>query len=94
MEKDMKAQHTPGPWRVCGGYTAHYCAVHSERGYIVFRMADKRNDAERDGPIQCPDDEEQRANARLIAASPIMYDYIRSLALKGDLNAKKIIDAI
>lgn len=61
---------TPGPWRVCGGYTQKYTTIASEDGYIVFAMADKTFHKEQDKLIKAPDMETQRANATLIAASP------------------------
>ena len=38
-----------------------------------------------------PGDGEVEANARLIAASPTMYEYINKLANNGDENAASII---
>lgn len=83
------AEHTPGPWTVCGGYTPAYTTIHSEAGYIVFRMADATDDREHGKPIEAPDMEAQRANARLIAAAPDLleacqavkaqFDYLRGL---------------
>jgi hypothetical protein len=35
-----------------------------------------------------------KRNACLIAACPVMYNFIESLAKEGDSNAKKIIDSI
>ncbi len=64
-----ESKHTPGPWRRCGGSTASYIAVHSDRGYIVLGMAD-RSQREGGRAIQAPPDDEQLANARLIAAAP------------------------
>lgn len=36
----------------------------------------------------------QEANARLIAASPTMYDYIKRQAWNGDKEARKLIETI
>ena len=73
-------KHTPGPWRVCGGYIPAYSAIHSERGYIVFGVADAS--VHREGlpakPITAPGMDEQRANANLIAAAPDMLAALRS----------------
>ncbi len=63
-------EHTPGPWKKCGGGTPRYTAVHSAKGYIVFQMADRVMDKERGEPLPAPDYHEQQANARLIAAAP------------------------
>jgi hypothetical protein len=59
-------KHTPGPWRVCGGYTPHYIAIAAGGELIVDSFAEDgycRNS-------KCVSWEEQRANARLIAAAP------------------------
>ena len=39
-------------------------------------------------------DRPAEANARLIAACPAMYDYVRFHADKGDADAKSIIEQI
>lgn len=57
---------TAGPWNRCGGMTAHYIAVHSPSGYIVFSMADPTVDKEQGQPIKAPLGE-QNANAFFIA---------------------------
>lgn len=67
---------TPGPWRMCGGYTPHFVAIHAgDHGYVVFGMADP--DYDREGvpakSIVAPCPETQRANARLISAAPDLY---------------------
>jgi hypothetical protein len=36
----------------------------------------------------------QKANAKLIAAAPKMYDYIKLLASSGDLQAIHILESI
>ena len=41
--------------------------------------------------VDFPGDGEVEANARLIAASPTMYEYINKLANNGDENAASII---
>lgn len=37
---------------------------------------------------------EEEANARLIAASPTMYDFISRRAAEGDAEARKIMEAV
>lgn len=79
--------HTPGPWRVCGGYTPAYCSIHSESGYIVFGMADRsvHSEGAPRRPINAPDMETQRANARLIAAAPEVVEHAaRVMALLAE----------
>lgn len=41
-----------------------------------------------------PADEELEANARLMAASPRMYDFIARLAADGDNEAAEILESI
>lgn len=83
-----ESKHTPGPWKVCGGATPHYKAIHSCHGYIVFGMADSTEDMERDEPIQAPDFETQRANARLIAAAPDLLAMLQRLHYIADHCAR------
>lgn len=71
--------HTPGPWKKCGGYSAKYCAVHSLKGYIVFRMADREEDTENGKPIEAPSYDEQHANARLIASAPELLQSLEAV---------------
>lgn len=68
------AKHTPGPWRVCGGATPAYMAIHSVNGYVVFSLADPAAHSEwmPARAISAPSYREQRANARLIATAPDM----------------------
>jgi hypothetical protein len=72
-------KHTPGPWKKCGGYTPEYCAVHSDKGYIVFKMADKTVDKVGGELIDAPDFEEQQANARLIAEAPMLLETLETV---------------
>lgn len=44
--------------------------------------------------VQTMDEEQAEANARLIAASPTMYEYIKAKAQLGDEDAAKIIATI
>ena len=59
MPEIEEIKHTPGPWEACGK------AVHAETGReIVFGSHNTRSGS----------DEEQRANARLIAAAPELLE--------------------
>lgn len=73
-------KHTKGPWRVCGGSTPSYIGIHSTDGYVVYGLADRLDHKERGKPIVAPSFEVQRANARLIAKSPEMYDFVEAIA--------------
>jgi len=84
----MRNKFTPGPWRVCGGYTAHYCSIHSAQGYIVYGMADK--DVDQEGLpkkfISAPDYDTQRANAQLIAAAPDLLAALQACVREMERN--------
>lgn len=76
-----KAKHTPGPWRVSG----HRLAAFAKLNGINVVVADCD---------QTLGYSESEANARLIAASPTMYEYINQRANEGDAHAAKIIASI
>ena len=70
MPEIEEIKHTPGPWEACGK------AVHAETGReIVFGSHNTRSGS----------DEEQRANARLIAAAPELLEACREVAEWLDL---------
>ena len=74
----MSAKFTSGTW-----------TASPEEGTTEWRV-----DAGTWGIAICadfPGDGEVEANARLIAASPTMYEYINKLANNGDENAASII---
>ena len=71
--------YTPGPWEKCGGATPHYCAINSQKGYIIFGLADHLVDKEKGKPIKAPDMWEQQANARLIAAAPELLEALEDV---------------
>jgi hypothetical protein len=74
------SQHTPGPWRKCGGYTAKYTAIYSDEfGYIVRGFADYMDDKENGEPTKAPGFETQQANARLIAAAPDLLAALKAV---------------
>ena len=75
----IKAKHTPGPWKIDYGYNRSINFI----GPCV--------------PDQYAGSSWLRvteANARLIAASPTMYEYINQRANEGDAHAAKIIASI
>ena len=75
---------TPGPWYATGKLT-RYVEARIDGGLIQEVAACGPTKADGGyGP-------QQEANARLIAASPIMYEYINNLAKNGDENAASII---
>ncbi len=85
------SKHTPGPWLVS--------AEESKSGTIVWDGRENVCLVFHDGAYLSPGDDrtsedEGIANARLIAATPNMYDYIKSKAVAGDKEAIKIISAL
>ena len=86
---EQKAAHTPGPWQiewnVAQGGEGHYITDSNDMGEFS-RIAAVLFHDDADG--------ETRANARLIAASPTMYDYLVERAQSGDARAASIVEAI
>ena len=78
----MNTAHTPGPWVV------DYLRTCDE---IV---GPKNESIAQTGSWMDSEKEEQHANARLIAAAPTMYDYIKARADAGDTDAKNILGVI
>ena len=86
---EQKAAHTPGPWLIewnaAQGGEGHYITDSKDMGELS-RIAAVLFHDDADG--------ETRANARLIAASPTMYDYLVERAQSGDARAASIVEAI
>ena len=81
-----KTKHTPGPWRTKReGFSTVYVEARIDGGLIQEVAAC--------GPTEAGL-EQQEANARLIAASPTMHEYIQHRANDGCDTAKLILDAI
>ena len=86
---EQKAAHTPAPWQIewnvaqCGA--GHYITDSKDMAELS-RIAAVLFHDDADG--------ETRANARLIAASPTMYDYLVERAQSGDARAASIVEAI
>ena len=81
---EEKAAHTPGPWNCNRSSASGYdivCSENSPTDVCVISRRDKTT-----GEID--------ANARLIAASPTMYDYLVERAQSGDARAASIVEAI
>lgn len=70
-----KAQHTPGPWHTGDNFDSIKCVYDSEGRMI----------ADCDTPHMIPQDD-QVANARLIAATPILHETLKQL-LEDSYNA-------
>ena len=76
--EDVMSEHTKGPWTTAGD---GYSITTSDRKAMYVAQVH-------------PFDPMGKANARLIAASPIMYDYVVQKAHDGCENAIKIIAKI
>ena len=86
---EQKAAHTPAPWLIewnaAQGGEGHYITDSKDMGELSrIAMVLFHDDA----------DGETRANARLLAASPTMYDYLVERAQSGDARAASIVEAI
>lgn len=83
----MQDKHTPGPWEATGNLVRS--PMHQPeglpRGVQIVEC--------RDGYF-LPHTEEAKANARLIAAAPSMYDYVRRKAGAGCREAQGIMEVI
>ena len=80
-------KHTPGPWKFGKELTARsvewlvsFDAGSKGRGIAIAET--------------CAGSGNEDANARLIAASPTMYDYLVERAQSGDARAASIVEAI
>ncbi|MGX7895510.1 hypothetical protein [Tsuneonella sp. HG222] len=84
--------HTPGPWLLGQGggdgatLAAYTTNEEGRAGAIVANCGGFR--------FVVRGYEECRANARLIAASPTLYEYARKRAAAGDDEAQQIVEAI
>lgn len=97
---EQKAAHTPGPWSLTTVPTSagscHKVGPFPARGpgeaqTFAFVYADGIRIGIDD---ELPHAIELAANARLIAASPTMYDYLVERAQSGDARAASIVEAI
>lgn len=81
------SKHTPGPWLTAGEDKAFVYAL-SPNGINSFWAHVQTAGQDRIS------DTEKNANARLIAASPMMYEYIAGRAEAGDKEAAIILESI
>jgi hypothetical protein len=79
MKTEEKVAHTKGPWKAV--------AVDESAEYKQWEIQPHVGVVERVDGIG-------EANARLIAAAPMMYDYIAVKAELGDTEAGKIMEAV
>ena len=78
----MANQHTPGPWEVRSLIGENLSVCDPSIGPGLYPLAQS---------IEGHTEREQLANARLIAAAPTMYEYIKRQADLGDLTAQSIL---
>ncbi len=83
--------HTPGPWSTphlaCEDVKCN-CAYVLSEGYAGSICTVEVGDGKRvsDGGNDCPPLEEAKANARLIAQAPDMYDALKQIAESGEFG--------
>ena len=83
-DREPAAGHTPGPWEVRDNWYIHVAKPGSWSHAEVKCCPG----------VPAENGEEHKANARLIAASPTMFDYIATRAKEGDKRAATILDSI
>ena len=76
--------HTPGPWHVEWNVN-----VFGANGRLIANTGGHRNNADGGAHIL-----ENEANAHLIAAAPLMYEYIKQKAKEGDEHAIEIVSTM
>lgn len=97
---EQKAAHTPGPWSLTtvptsAGSCHQIGPFPTRRPDGAPTFACLYADGIRIGiDDRLPNAIELAANARLIAASPTMYDYLVERAQSGDARAASIVEAI
>ena len=84
-------KHTPGPWKSDEAMCPYGWNTNGDGVWIASVNNDHYTEGNR---LQSgfPGNIEGKANARLIALSPTMYEYIEGQANAGDLEAKKIVE--
>ncbi|MFA6046919.1 MAG: hypothetical protein WC718_18190 [Phycisphaerales bacterium] len=86
-------KHTPGPWQLSAATSpGSTLLIWGKPGTGAPNSVIATVDHWLDG--NPAEQDEASANARLIAASPTMYDYIARRAACGDEEAKRITEAI
>jgi len=94
-------QHTKGPWKIhnCGVIVGGYCFATSVAESYQAKWINSKLKADTEGNKIVSDYCQQqfleaRANARLIAASPRIYEFIQALATCASDRVKIEADAI
>ena len=71
----MSNKHTPGPWTVTADGAGWYIECSPERGHSVAYIRAEIGEEDPD-----TSDDEKEANARLIAASPMLLEALKLIA--------------
>jgi hypothetical protein len=82
-------KHTPGPWEIVENA---WSTTTIRSGDTTVAVLSCEEEATEDNQFEL--EAIQKANAKLIAAAPKMYDYIKLLASSGDLQAIHILESI
>jgi hypothetical protein len=101
------AEHTPGPWTVMESWPLEIVELPEARkslGGSVYEKDDKERFAHPIATVHLDthsgfahrrvNKERAKADARLIASSPVMYAFIVKRAEEGDADAARIISSI
>lgn len=75
------SKHTPGPWRIGAPPPNGELTIGTEQGLMV---------AVATTGLDMPTE----ANARLIAASPSLYEFTLERAINGDTEAKSMLESL
>ena len=71
----MKAQHTPGPWNDLGDCTICSTKINKYGNFIITQC-------------QRENTEEDKANAKLIAAAPELHEWLQAVVSQGEAQLK------
>ena len=70
---NLKAWHTPAPWKVCRIENVKATYIQTSAGYIIAQVSDSHSDSEK-----------HEGNARLIAAAPALLEALEGLLQWAD----------
>ena len=80
----MTDAHTPGPWHIVVRASINGARIASSDGTVIGGVS-----AAADKPL-----DQKRADVRLIAAAPTMFDYIAARSAAGDPEATQIMESL
>lgn len=90
-----ESKHTPGPWQSEGVAIYAQGSVDTYSGAVLVPLAhvEDTSQVDPDGRLWTISGD-RGANARLIAAAPVMFEYLAKQAAAGDPAAAEIMEAI